>query len=120
MRSRDLFVFAASQVLRFVVPILSAVFISMAACPVKADTFHFSFNDIANGGGTVTGTVILNATDTAATSVTVDTNSATPTFGIGQYVVSGQITVADFGDLGSNNSSPALLLYSLIIFQRAR
>jgi len=114
MRSRDLFVFAASQVLRFVVPILSAVFISMAACPVKADTFHFSFNDIANGGGTVTGT------DTAATSVTVDTNSATPTFGIGQYVVSGQITVADFGDLGSNNSSPALLLYSLIIFQRAR
>ena len=104
--------------LRFVVPILS--FISMAACPVKADTFHFWFNDIANGEGAVRGTVILYATDTAATSVTVDTNSVTPTFGIGRYVVSDQISVADFGNLGSNNSSPALLLYSRIIFQRAR
>ena len=64
----------------------------------SADTFTFSFTNLGNGGDTVTGTVILNATDTAATSVTVDTNSATPTFGIGQYVVSGQITVADFGD----------------------
>jgi hypothetical protein len=59
----------------------------MATGPVKADNFNFSFNNpAANGGGTVTGTVILNATDTAATSVTVDTNSTTPTFGIGQYV----------------------------------
>ena len=107
--------------LRFVVPILS--FISMAACPVKADTFHFSFTNSTNGGGTVTGTIILNATDTAATSLTVDTNSATPTFGIGQYVgspfpnsftvVSGQITVANFLDFGSDNSSPAITCCSL-------
>jgi hypothetical protein len=113
--------------LRFIVPILSAVFISMAACPVEADTFHFSFANTANipGGGVVTGTVILNATDTAATSVTVDTNSGTGNFGIGQYigsptfnsftVVSGQITVADFLDFGSHNSSPAVTCCTLAL-----
>ena len=105
--------------LRFVVPILS--FISMAACPVKADTFHFSFTNSTNGGGTVTGTIILNATDTAATSLTVDTD--TLGFGIGQYVgspfpnsftvVSGQITVANFLDFGSDNKSPAITCCSL-------
>jgi hypothetical protein len=90
-------------------------FLSMAAGPVEADTFHFSFtNPVANGGGTVTGTIILNATDTAATSLTVDTNTASPTFGIGQYigkpiinsftVVSGQITFVNFLDFGSQNS----------------
>ena len=90
---------------RFVVPIVSAVFISLASGPVKADTFHFSFNNLAaNGGGTVMGTVTLNATDTAATSLTVDSNTAG--FGLGQYVgspspnsftvVSGQITSANF------------------------
>jgi hypothetical protein len=110
------------QVLRFVGPILSAFFISMAACPVKADTFHFSFTNAAsNGGGTVMGTIILNATDTAATSVTVDSN--TLGFGLGQYVgnpaantftvVSGQITSSNFLDFGSDNSPPAVLLSSL-------
>ena len=107
--------------LRFVVPILS--FISMAACPVKADTFHFSFTNSTNGGGTVTGTIILNATDTAATSLTVDTD--TLGFGIGQYVgspfpnsftvVSGQITVANFLDFGSDNKSPAITCCSLVL-----
>jgi hypothetical protein len=38
--------------LRFVVPIVSAFFVSMAACPVEADTFHYSFTNAAvNGGG---------------------------------------------------------------------
>ena len=111
--------------LRFVLPILSAFFVSMAACPVEADTFHFSFTNSTNGGGTVTGTIILNATDTAATSLTVDTNTATPTFGIGQYVgspfpnsftvVSGQITVANFLDFGSDNKSPAITCCSLVL-----
>jgi len=109
--------------LRFVLPILSAFFVSMAACPVEADTFHFSFTNSTNGGGTVTGTIILNATDTAATSLTVDTD--TLGFGIGQYVgspfpnsftvVSGQITVANFLDFGSDNKSPAITCCSLVL-----
>ena len=77
MRSRVCFVFAASQVPRFIVPILSAFFISMAAGPVKADTFTYSFTNVFNPPGTdiVTGTIILDPTDTFATSLTVDKNT---------------------------------------------
>jgi len=122
MRSRD-FVFAPSQVLRFIVPILSAFFISMAAGPVKADTFTYSFTNVFNGPGTdtVTGTIILDPTDTFATSLTVDTN--TGGFGLGQYigspllnsftVVSGQITSAHFASRGQDNNSPAVTCCSL-------
>jgi PEP-CTERM motif len=114
MRSRD-FVFAASQASRFIVPILSAFFISMAAGPVKADTFTYSFTNVNNAPGTdiVTGTIILDPTDTFATSLTVDSN--TGGFGLGQYVgnptnnsftvVSGNIATADFIDHGASNSS---------------
>ena len=87
----------------------------------SADTFTFSFTNLGNGGDTVTGTVILNATDTAATSLTVDTN--TGGFGLGQYigspllnsftVVSGQITSAHFASRGQDNNSPAVTCCSL-------
>jgi hypothetical protein len=64
----------------------------------------------------VTGTVILNATDTAATSFTVDTNTGNSfgSFGLGQYVpaspnsftvASGQITFANFFKVGGGNGS---------------
>jgi hypothetical protein len=105
------------------VDLISAAVLSMAMAtdPVQADTFHFSFTNVANGGGTVMGTVILNATDTAATSLTVDSNTAG--FGLGQYVgkpfpniftvVSGQITSATFIDFGVNNSAPAVTCCSI-------
>ena len=52
-----------------VLPITFALLLSIATDPVKASTFTYSFNNLANiGGGTVTGTIILNATDTAALS----------------------------------------------------
>jgi hypothetical protein len=110
-----------ASMFRFIIPILSAFFLSIGTGPVKADTFHFSFTNVANGGGTVMGTVILNATNTAATSVTVDSNTAG--FGLGQYVgkpfpniftvVSGQITSATFIDFGVSNSAPAVTCCSI-------
>ena len=106
---------------RFIIPILSVLFISMATNPVQASTFTFNFSNIANGGGTVAGVVILNNTDTAATSVTVTFNMAG--FGIGEYVgapsfntftvVSGQITSALFLDFGAANTAPVVTCCSL-------
>ena len=108
---------------RFVIPVVSALFISMATGPVEASTFAFSFTNILNGDGTVTGVVILNNTDTAATSVRVVSN--TDGFGIGEYVgspepnfnaftvVSGQITSALFLDFGIANTPPAVTCCSI-------
>jgi hypothetical protein len=103
--------------------LLVGFFISMATGSVKADTFSYSFTNVANGGGTVTGTIILNAADTAATSLTVDSN--TLGFGVGQYignpidnsftVVSGQITSALFIDFGGFNSSPDVTCCSITL-----
>jgi hypothetical protein len=81
------------------------------AATANGDTFHFSFNNL--DGGFVTGTIVLNAADTAANSVTIDTN--TSGFGIGEYignpyynqftVTNGQITSAIFMDFGMWNGS---------------
>ena len=49
-------------------PLLVGFFISMATGSVKADTFNYSFTNLANGGGTVTGTIILDAADTMTTA----------------------------------------------------
>ena len=78
----------------------------VTAATANGDTFHFSFNNVDDGF--VTGTIILNATDAAANSVTIDTN--TSGFGIGEYignpynnqftVTNGQITSASFLDFG--------------------
>jgi len=108
---------------RFMIPILSALFISMVAGPVQASTFAFSFTNVLNGGGFVTGIVVLNNTDTAATSLTVTSN--TDGFGIGEYigspalnmntftVVSGQITSSLFLGFGNLNTPPAVTCCSL-------
>ena len=106
---------------RFIIPILSAL--SMATDPVRASTFTFSFTNVANGSGTatVTGVAILNNTDTAATSLTVTSN--TDGFGIGEYVgvpgintftvVSGQVVAARFQDFGQLNTPPAVTCCSI-------
>lgn len=106
---------------QFLAPILSVFFMSLAMGPVQASTFQFSFFNVANGGGLVTGLVILDKTDTAATSLTVQTNSAG--FGIGEYVGnptnnvfevhSGQITSAFFLDFGITNTEPAVTCCSI-------
>jgi hypothetical protein len=87
--------------------LLVGFFISIATGSVKAATFSYSFTNAAVDGGTVGGTIILNAAETAATSFTVDSN--TTGFGIGRYPgnednsftvdSSGQITSALFVDL---------------------
>src|SRR5215471_14503262 len=112
----------ARKITAFVTAAAFSGFISLATGPVKADTFHFSFvNLAANGGGTVMGTIILNATDTAATSLTVDSNTAG--FGLGQYVgnptsnaftvVSGQITSANFFGTGPTSVACCTLAFDV-------
>ncbi len=104
-----------------VLTMFAALFLSMTVGPVEASTFNFSFTNTANGGGIVTGTIVLNASDTAATSLVVISNTAG--FGIGEYVgapnsnsftvTSGQLTDVVFEDFGTNNTSPAQTCCSL-------
>ena len=106
--------------------VISAFLLSMATAPVKAATFTFSFNNTNNGGGMVAGTLTLNAAETAAVSLTVDTNTQATHFGIGQYVpgvtvtnsftvTNGQITAAEFFYRGMDNSSPNVTCCSLAL-----
>jgi hypothetical protein len=95
-----------------------AVALLASSLPASALTFDFSFtNAAANGGGTVMGSIVLNAADTAALSVTVTSNTSSfGSFGIGEYVGNpfansftvsgGLITHADFLSLGVDNTSP--------------
>jgi len=95
--------------------LLIGLLVSMVTGPVKANTFSYSFTNTALLPGTdiVKGTITLNAADTAATSLTVDSN--TGGFGLGQYigspshnsftVVSGNIATADFFEQGGGNGS---------------
>jgi hypothetical protein len=101
--------------------LLVGFFISIATGSVKAATFSYSFTNAAVDGGTVGGTIILNAAETAATSFTVDSN--TTGFGIGRYPgnednsftvdSSGQITSALFVDFGGFNTSPFVTCCSI-------
>jgi hypothetical protein len=75
---------------------LPALILLASTLPASADTFDFSFINLANGGGTVTGVVILNATDTAALSLQVTGNTGTGNFGIGEYVGNPQATRSQF------------------------
>jgi len=102
--------------------LLIGLLVSMVTGPVKANTFSYSFTNTALLPGTdiVKGTITLNAADTAATSLTVDSN--TGGFGLGQYigspshnsftVVSGNIATADFFEQGGAMALVVLSGYS--------
>ncbi|MEM1361186.1 MAG: VPLPA-CTERM sorting domain-containing protein [Pseudomonadota bacterium] len=87
-----------------------------ATVSAAALSFNFSFTNVANGGGTVTG-IIRGLADTgfsSASSLEILSNSGG--FGIGEYVgdpldnlfevTNGQIVFADFEAFGAFNSPP--------------
>lgn len=110
-------------------PILSAIFALGLATTTQASTIDvsFSFQNIFNGGGLVTGIARgLNDNATgAATSVEVLSNDLG--FGLGEYtgaelvnswtLVSGVLTNANFTSFGSFNTAPAVTDASLSIFR---
>ncbi|MEM1363100.1 MAG: VPLPA-CTERM sorting domain-containing protein [Pseudomonadota bacterium] len=101
---------------------------SIGATSATALDFKFSFENTANGGGTVTGIVRgLSEGTTAATSFEVLTNSLG--FGIGEYIGSpinnsftvtfGQLTSAFFASNGDDNTPPAVTSSSISVLNLA-
>jgi len=105
----------------------AAIGLGCGLTPAEAATldFNFSFTNVANGGGTVTG-IVSGLTDnatSAATSLKVLTNTAG--FGIGEYVgnplsnsftvSAGSITSATFVAFGLGNNPPAVTGSSLAL-----
>ena len=99
----------------------------IASTPVYASTlsFDFTFTDVANGAGVVTG-IISGLMDNATSSATsVQVISTTGGFGTGEYVgtptvntftvSSGVITSFAFLDFGSSNAAPAVSCCSLAL-----
>jgi hypothetical protein len=106
----------------------TALTITVLSAPAHASAvYEFTFDNTANGGGTVHGTITLpsSADGTyAASSVVITSNTAG--FGLGEYVgdpadnsfviSGGNITSASvFLAFGSQNSSPAVACCSLTL-----
>ena len=106
---------------------LSAVAATVLAGSAMAATvdYTFSFTNVHNGGGTVTGIIrgLQDVGVSAATSVEVLTN--TLGFGIGEYVgnpaensftvLAGSLINSVFFSFGSNNTAPAVTGGSLLL-----
>jgi hypothetical protein len=103
------------------------IFTVLSAPAYASAVFDFTFDNTANGGGTVHGTVTLPSSADGtygASSVVVTSNTAG--FGLGEYVgdpadnsfviSEGKITYASvFLAFGSQNSSPAVACCSLTL-----
>ena len=112
----------------FLVLSTSVIGTTLATMPAKAIDFGFSFKNVLNDEGTVTGLIRgLEEGTGAATSVEVLTN--TSGYGLGEYVgnptrnfwtvLDGDLVAFDFSSSGINNTPPAVTNATLFFSSEA-
>lgn len=101
----------------------TALLLTAVAASAATLDFTFSFTNLLNGGGTVTGIVRGLTDNTTGTAASVDILSNSDLFGTGEYVgaelensftvAGGVLTSLQFNSFGSANTAPQVTCCSL-------